>query len=338
MDSTFFSSYKIDDRSYVAFVKREIHNLLINSGFSTQKAGEVDIVVSELTSNLIKYAQSGELLYRIDSDESNLFFEIFCIDNGVGIANVAKMMKDGNTSSSSLGQGLGAIDRLSDFFQIYTLRDWGTVQHSKIYREPFTHVPGRKAIDFGVTQVCAPGELICGDGYFVKMTGKGMQILVGDGLGHGMKAHEAVKEAIASFIASKQSSPAEILKEINNDVKKTRGLVGMVASLDFSNKEWRLCGVGNISTRIYEGMLCKNYNSYNGIIGHNFPRTLNESVVPMVRHQTLIMHSDGLNTRWNMANLPSILKFDPRIIATTLYKDNARRNDDMTVLVAKINI
>ena len=40
------------------------------------------------------------------------------------------MMKDGSSSTNTLGHGLGAINRLSDFFQIYSMRDWGTVSYS----------------------------------------------------------------------------------------------------------------------------------------------------------------------------------------------------------------
>jgi len=338
MGSTFFSSYKVDDRSYIAFVKREIHNLVHNAGFSTLRLGEIDIIISELTSNLIKYGGSGELLYRIASEKEAVFFEIFCIDNGPGISNISKMMKDGNSSSNSLGQGLGAINRLSDFFQIYSMGSWGTVLYSRVYQDPRKIITRLHDVDFGTAQICAPGEQVCGDGYYVKETVHGKQIFVGDGLGHGAKANEAVQEAITAFKSCTENEPVEILRFMHQSVKKTRGLVATIACIDNRNKEWKICGIGNISTRLYSGMVCKNYTSYNGIVGHNIPRTLNSSVIPLEKHQTIIMHSDGIRTRWNINELPSLLKYDPYVIATAIYKDNARGNDDMTVLVGKINI
>src|SRR3954470_24431339 len=131
MDST-FSSYKIEDRSLIAFIKREIHNLALQSGFTPHRAAETDIIVAELTSNLIKYANGGEFLYRCCKDFNHKEIEIFCLDNGAGIDNVVKIMNDGYSTSNTLGHGLGAIKRLSNDFQIYSLKGWGTVQYIKI--------------------------------------------------------------------------------------------------------------------------------------------------------------------------------------------------------------
>src|SRR6218665_113651 len=108
MDNILFQSYIIEERSYVAFIKREIHNL-VRPHFSETRTAEIDIAVSEITSNLIKYAQRGELLYRITSENDRHFFEVICIDNGAGIKDLNQAMKDGVSSKATLGQGLGSI-------------------------------------------------------------------------------------------------------------------------------------------------------------------------------------------------------------------------------------
>jgi len=248
------------------------------------------------------------------------------------------MMQDGASSSATLGQGLGAITRLSHTSNVYTLPNWGTVVYSKIYKQDVTATALKKGIELGAVQVCCPGETVCGDGYAVKKMGNGYQFFMGDGLGHGVHAHEAANEAIAAFKECKEKSPAEVLRYINMSVKKTRGLVATVAYLNYETQKWLMCGIGNISTSLYTGLSSKNYTPYNGIVGHNIPRTLNDSVSEVEKYQMLIMHSDGLRTRWNLSDLPGILKYDPNIISAVLYKDNARHNDDMTVFAAKINL
>lgn len=340
MDNTVLVSYKIDDRSYVSFIKREIHNLVTAAGYSALKVGEIDIIVSELTSNLIKFAETGELLYRISNDEKGNFFEIYCIDNGSGIKNLSRMVQDGVSSSDTLGHGLGAIERLSDNSSIFTLPDWGTIVYSRVYEKTFdTSVAAKQPLyTFGAIQICIHGEKVCGDGYHVKKAGNGFQFFMGDGLGHGINAHDAVTEAIAAFKSCKYTSPVDVLRYIHENVKKTRGLVATIAYLDYSTQKWLICGVGNIATTIYTGLVGKNHSPYNGILGHNIPRTLNDSVQVLEKYQTLIMHSDGLKTRWNIADLQGILKYEPNVIAAALYKDNARHNDDMTVFAAKINV
>ena len=67
MDKTLFKSHLIEERSQLAFIKREIHNTA-KTHFSESRTGEIDIVVSEMLSNIIKYATRGELLVRLDSE------------------------------------------------------------------------------------------------------------------------------------------------------------------------------------------------------------------------------------------------------------------------------
>lgn len=336
MDNT-FSVYKIDDRSLVAFIKREIHNLALQLGFKPHRAAETDIIIAELTSNLIKYAGGGDLLYRSHHNGSCNEIEIYCLDKGTGIENIAKIMKDGYSTSSTLGQGIGAIKRLSNDFQIYSMRGWGTVQYIKICDKTDLCIPNTNTgLDISALSVNYPGERVCGDGYHIKYTRKGFQIFVGDGLGHGANAHEAVEQAVRAFKQCAENDPVAVLRYVHEHVKKSRGLVATIATVDFEAQSWNICGIGNINTRIYNGLDNKTYTPYNGIIGHNIPRTINSTVVPYQKHQIIIMHSDGLRTRWNLSELNSIIKQSPAIIASALYKDNVRGTDDATVLVGKI--
>lgn len=336
MDNT-FSTYKIDDRSLIAFIKREIHNLALQLGFTPHRAAETDIIVAELTSNLIKYANGGELLYRANFTGEYNEIEIYCLDKGIGFENVAKIMNDGYSSSNTLGHGLGSIKRLSNDFQIYSMKNWGCVQYVRICEKPELQLPPLKnGLNYTTIAVNYPGEKLCGDGYYIKQTTKGFQIFVGDGLGHGESANEAVEAAIKAFRQTIETQPSEILRDIHSKVKKTRGLVATIASVDYKSETWSICGIGNINTRIYNGLENKTYTPYNGIIGHNIPRTLNNTVVPYKRHQIIIMHSDGLRTKWSLNDLTSIFKQSPAIIASALYKENIRGTDDATILVGKI--
>ncbi len=341
MDSSTHKSYHIEDRSYVSFVKREIHNLLVKSGFSESRTGETDIIVSELTSNLIKHAQSGELLYKVSEEEnSNKAFEIIALDNGKGTDDIQRMIRDGASTTNTLGNGLGALQRLSDFFQIYSVAGGGTVAVSKIFVKPipeFKRSTQPKMLIKAV-QVCYPGETFCGDGYSVMETPDETRIFVGDGLGHGPNAYDAVQEAIKAFRECTLASSGEVLKYIHQKVKKTRGLVATVAILNHKTKRWNICGVGNISTRLHQGIQYKNYMSHNGIVGLNIPGSMNDYSVEAEQFQTIVMCSDGIRTRWELARYSGILKHDPSIIASMIFKDHARRNDDMTVLVGKVNL
>lgn len=339
MDKT-FTSYKIEERSYVSFLKRQIH-LEAAPLFSERQLGEIDIIVSEITSNLIKHAGSGEILYRIGAmDPTTSLFEIVCLDQGPGIEDTTRMLKDGISTTKTLGNGLGAMNRLSSFFQIYSLRGWGTIVFSRVIESK--EKPDKKGsppstLEIKGLCVSKPRESVCGDGYKVKSTASGIQIFFADGLGHGPHAKDAVDQAGDFFLQSKEEDPVDIIREIHEKVRKTRGMVGSLAVLDKKAGQWKLVGVGNILTRMYSGIEYKNHMPYNGTIGLNIPNSMKASVVPMERNQHLIMCSDGIKTRWELNRYPSILKFDNTVLAAALYKDYSRRTDDASVLVAKVN-
>jgi anti-sigma regulatory factor (Ser/Thr protein kinase) len=330
-----FTSYNIEDRSFVAFIKRQIHQELLQTDFTKNRIAEIDIIISELTSNLIKHAQRGELLYRIYQQDEKPILEILTIDQGPGIADVHKMMKDGMSTTNTLGQGLGAIQRLSSTFYIYSLPKWGTIAYATVRPAQSKE---RKLVGLEVKAVCVPkpSEEVCGDTYYVKRSRDYIKVFLGDGLGHGQHAHEAVMKASEIISTTQETDPVEIIRQMHAHVRKTRGLVASVAVLNLRLKEWNICGVGNISTRFYGGILFKHFMPYNGIIGLNIPGTMNYTVIPAEKNQQLIMCSDGLRSRWDVSKYPSILKYDSMLLAAALYKDFNRRTDDSSVFIGKV--
>jgi anti-sigma regulatory factor (Ser/Thr protein kinase) len=335
MDNILFQSYHIEERSYVAFIKREIHNL-VRPHFTENRTAEIDIVISELTSNLIKHAQKGEILYRLSTEENEKIFEVICIDKGPGIKDLSNAMKDGVSSKETLGQGIGAIMRLSNLSQFYTLPAWGTIVYTVFYNNRDYSPSPRKNFHARVLNVAKPGENVSGDSAYIKVYPEKTIVFVGDGLGHGHHAKDAVDKAISIFKTSMSGDPSEIIKEINKNLKHTRGLVATIATLDHKLKQWELCGVGNISTRLQKGLENKNYVCNNGIIGFNIPTRLENSRHELEKFQQLILCSDGIKTRWDLVKYPGLLKYDPMIMAAVLYKDHSRQTDDMTAVIVKV--
>lgn len=335
-----FTSYHIEERSYVSYIKRQIHNEVLHKNFTEQRVGEIDIIVSELTSNLIKHAGRGELLYRIfnSPDRADSVFEIICLDKGPGIADINKVMADGISTTKTLGQGIGAIKRLSSISQLYSLPGWGTIHYSMVtsHKDLYASKPPTIDIDTRALCVCKPREIVSGDGYFIKRTDNEVRIFFGDGLGHGEHAKEAVDRASDFFFECNDKEPEDILRQMHEKVRRTRGLVACIAILDKKTSEWRLCGVGNILGRMHTGLQYKNYMAYNGIVGLNMPSSLKHSAFPAECNQHLIMCSDGISTRWMLSKYPSILKYDNIVLAAALYKDFSRGNDDSSILIAKV--
>jgi anti-sigma regulatory factor (Ser/Thr protein kinase) len=331
-------SFNANDRSYLSIVKKEIHQLAIQAGFEQKKINEIDIVVSELGSNLIKHASGGEILAGILPAGEGVGLELISIDNGPGIPDPVMMMKDGVSTTQTLGHGLGSIRRFSDHFEIYSQKDWGTIMLSRIYQESAPKKNARKTHpSLRSLVISKPGELVSGDGCY-SFTGEDgtVKLLVADGLGHGAEANRAVREAISAFRAFDSDSPAEILRHLHSALKKTRGMVCTVVIINPVSKTWKLCGVGNISTRLSGFQQPKNYSSYNGIVGHNMPHTLNDQELSQNDYQQIILCSDGIRSRWEQAKLPDLHKQDLIVQAAALYKDFGRKTDDMSIIIGRI--
>jgi hypothetical protein len=248
------------------------------------------------------------------------------------------MVVDGVSTKNTLGHGLGAMKRLSDVFQVFSQKDWGTIVLIRVFTEELPHFIKQPKAEVRSILLPKPGEKECGDGFFSLITEKHYKLFLGDGLGHGPEAAKAVTKAGEAFLACEETEPTEIIRFINQEVKKTRGLVGTVAVFNVESLVWRLCGVGNISTKINSPSQAKSYSAYNGIIGLNVPNTLNAQEVPYEKGQYLIMCSDGLKSRWDTLKYPSLVRHDLSILNAFLIKDYARLTDDMSAAACKINL
>lgn len=330
--------FNVADRSYLSIIKKEIHSLAIQIPFQPNKLAEIDIIVAELTSNLVKYGREGQLLVKLLAEDNRQGIEILSIDQGPGMSDVTRMQEDGVSTGTSLGQGLGAIKRLSSEFQIYSIKGWGTIVLSRIWtKEPLIIKP-KKLFEVQAVVVPKPGEAGCGDGMAYKKMNNHLLILSGDALGHGNEAGEVMAQAIQSFHECEEVSPVETLRFMHAGVRKTRGLVACIASFSFADKTWKIAGVGNISTRSGNFESSKGYFPYNGIVGLNIPNTMKDQELFCQPHQRLVFCSDGIKSRWELPKLAGIYKYDPAIIAAAIYKDYARNTDDMSVVVGKINV
>ncbi|RYY77616.1 MAG: serine/threonine protein kinase [Moraxellaceae bacterium] len=338
MGSRTHVALRADDRSYFALLKKTIHALAIEAGFNESRVGETDIIVAELTSNLAKHAGGGTIWVKTVIEDGVTGIELISIDNGPGMHDVGRMMADGFSTKNTLGHGLGAMKRLADVFQVFSQKEWGTVLLIRVFAEPFPSFRKPPKIEIRSVVLSKPNEEECGDGFFHKETDDQYQLFLGDGLGHGADAAAAVLKAGEAFEACEENEPVDIIRFINDRVKKTRGLVGTVAVFDKHRRHWRVCGVGNISTKIYGPSLLKSYMSYNGIIGLNVPNTLNAQEIAYERGQYLVMCSDGLKSRWDTIKYPGIVRYDLSLLAASLVKDFARYTDDMSVAACKINL
>ncbi len=330
------TSFTADDRSYFSLIKKDIHKLAAEAGYPQAKLSDLDLIVSELTSNIQKHVTGGaEILVSVNKEERNEYVEIICIDNGPGIADINKVLADGYSSVNTLGHGFGSMKRLSDKFDIYSQPGWGTIVLIRVYKSPDQSI-ARKPIQLYGLVVAKPGEKDSGDGFYFQNTQAGFKILLADGLGHGKDANFAVNEAVYAFRLCTETSAVETIRSVHQSIKKTRGIVANVVMYNRDKQTWTISGVGNISTRLMSGTFQKLVVPYNGIIGHNIPNTMTDVTYSIEEYNQFISCSDGMRSRWENYKFPNVHKADPMILAAAIYKEYARRTDDMSVIICKL--
>jgi len=325
----------LPDRSYQGMVRSELRKMAEGSGFKGHRLGEIEIIIAEITSNLVKHATKGAYILARSLKDIGGGIEMIAIDHGPGMRMLAKMMEDGHSTKKTLGQGLGAIRRLSSIFDLYSMAGWGTVLFSRSYLEKDFQTSSNTLM---VETLCVAkkDQIVCGDAWSINSEGRFLKIAVIDGLGHGSAAHEAATLAVNKLRFHRKNRPTESLRELHEALKKTRGAVITIVQIDRVNQQLAYSGVGNISMKMISALGAKGCFSYNGIVGHILPGSLNDHFLQWnEKMDSVIMHSDGISSRWDIQKYPGILSHHPLVICASLYKDYDRGNDDSTILIAK---
>jgi len=303
-------------------------------GFNETERGKVGIVVTEVANNLVRHAVDGKLLLQPLTRNNIEGIEILALDKGPGMSNISECLRDGFSTAGTPGTGLGAISRLSAFFDIYSVANVGTACLAQLWASPLPTSQPDSHLESGV--VCLPktGEEISGDAWAIDQDSGRSLVLVADGLGHGPQAAQASREAVRIFQANLGRSPKEIVEAAHAALRSTRGAALAIAEVDVERLTVRFAGVGNISGTIFSPLKSNSMVSYNGTVGHEV-RKIQEFVYQWPKGGLLVMHSDGLGTQWRLDRYPGLTAKHPSLMAGVLYRDFNRGRDDVTVLVAR---
>lgn len=96
------------------------------AGFDRILQNRVSTAVSELVTNICRYAKKGTIHIKVIEGAKKKGIEIIAGDDGPGIEDVEKAMQEGFSTAKSLGIGLPGVRRLMDEFEIETTPGKGT--------------------------------------------------------------------------------------------------------------------------------------------------------------------------------------------------------------------
>jgi serine/threonine-protein kinase RsbT len=104
-------------------------------GFSSGDATLIATAISELARNIVSYASKGQITLKMVNGLSRQGISVIATDEGPGIPDIRQALRDGFSTSGSLGLGLPGVRRLMDEFEIASQPGRGTRVAVKKWRQ-----------------------------------------------------------------------------------------------------------------------------------------------------------------------------------------------------------
>ena len=320
------------EATHVAEARRYAARVGDGLGFDEAALAQIKMVASEMASNLIKHGGGGVFLAQPLPGARGAGLELLALDRGHGMQEVTRCLTDGYSTAGTLGLGLGTIVRQSGLAEIYTRPEAGTAVVAHFFRPEAARRP--YGPDCGAVCVPKPGQDACGDAWGLRHEHGISWLLVTDGLGHGPLAASASQTALDAFFGWRPTRPSDGLAVLHQALRGTRGAVAGLAALEHASGSLRYAGVGNIATHLCQDDACRSVLSYDGTLGYQV-RSIREHSYQIAEGGLVVMHSDGLSSRWNLTQRPGLFSAHPALVAGCLYLDYTRDTDDATVVVLR---
>jgi anti-sigma regulatory factor (Ser/Thr protein kinase) len=317
------------DSSQVGEVRRTVAAACRAAGLDDTDVGRASIVATEAATNLLKHAGGGEVVVSARPHGDAAGVDLLVLDRGPGIQDARLAMTDGHSTAGTAGNGLGAIRRQSDRFDLYSQSGQGTALWSRIQGEG-----SAERVELCGISVPKPGESECGDAWGIAGEGLQVRLVLADGLGHGPAARDAALVAVEAAQGTPRG-PGQGLEDAHHAARGTRGAAIAVVEVDLAAGQVRFAGFGNIAGVLLGDERPRKMVSMNGTVGQGQLR-VREFTYSFSPGTLLVLSSDGLGSQWSLDPYPGLAARSPALVAGVLYRDHSRRRDDTTIVAARL--
>jgi anti-sigma regulatory factor (Ser/Thr protein kinase) len=350
--------YEIDRPLDLQIAVLRCQRSMLLRGASDLERSVIATIVSELGSNVLKYAVRGTLEVRRIQRGLDAEIEITVRDAGPGITDLELAMQDHYSSGRTLGLGLPGVRRMADGFEISGSPGGGTtVRAIKRVVGPVTSVvrstprePSSRANASGAHWTVAAtvrpraGHTEGGDSVVIAERGPHVLLAIMDVTGHGGAAH-ALACTLADHLrerfrrAPDPEDVASLLRALHDLCGGTVGAAAGLALLDVSSGLLRYLAVGNVRAAVV-GATRFTGVSRDGVLGRRWPTPFVQ-VSRVEPGDLLVLWTDGLPE--SLARRVTGLRagaggrtFAVRRIADQLVEDFGSKHDDAACLVARL--
>lgn len=329
-------SIEVTKASDIVLAGKLTESLSTSMGFDELAVEEVTIVSKELASNIVNHADEGRLTINPIYDGDAVGVEITAEDRGPGISSIDQAVVDGASSTGSIGGGLGTVRRLMDEADIDSSGqgECGVRVTARRWRGSSPATSSETGLDLGGATRPIPGYDRNGDAYLIEH-GKD-QILAGviDGLGHGDEAHRASSAAERYVQTHASDSIDDLFAGVERACQSTRGVVMALTRFDSTSRTVEVGAVGNITIRFCQAETSERPISRRGVLGQG-ARSPRVETVDWQSQSVMVLHSDGVRSRWDCGELDFESGETASDVASDLLRELAKPDDDATVLVAR---
>ena len=346
------SIFMVSDQSDVQIAVSSITRPFFITEASDIDRSLIGTMVSELATNLVKYAGRGSIaLCRVKCDDT-IDVEIWAKDEGPGISNISLAMKDHYTTGNTLGLGLPSVRRLADEFSIQSQKDAGTVVYARkrikgkkqdagslrteeIKDSKHPDFDGRAIAlwDAGFHGRTMPGELVSGDSATLVEFDHYILLSIIDVSGHGYKASELAKLISNQILSDASPNIGALMSQIHQRLIGTLGAAIGLLLIDTEGDTFNYIGVGNTTARRCAGQPW-NALSRDGVLGQRLP-TLYEQTGSLSNGDVFMMCTDGISEQASKGIDRKNIYLSADNIAYDLVSAFGKPHDDASCIIFK---
>jgi serine phosphatase RsbU (regulator of sigma subunit) len=192
-------------------------------------------------------------------------------------------------------------------------------------------------LEYGYAMSTIPGHGESGDLHLVRCTQSGILLAAIDGLGHGEPAAVAAKLAMSVLRANLDEPVISLVERCHEKLRRTRGVVLSLASIDPDQGMMTWLGVGNVQGVLLRanGVRVPSRETLllrAGVIGSQLP-ALQATVLPIGQGDTVYFATDGIRTEFSEK---LITLENPQRAADRILEQFQNRTDDALVLAARL--
>jgi len=320
----------IEEVTQVGQARREALALADQCGFGELDAGRVALVATELATNMIKHGRGGVMHLSVACGRNGLGVELCAIDQGPGFS-LSQCLPDGFSTGGTQGLGLGAVRR-----QAQVLDVWSNARGALVLARIYANTKREEQdLAYGALRLPMRREVACGDAWHLASDGQQLAVTLIDGLGHGVPAAEAAQAAAEAAASAGLLAAPDLMARLHAQMSGTRGGAVAVACVDTASGRLQYAGIGNIAASVSDVHGSRGLASHPGIVGVQY-RKVQAFDLHVVPGNLLVMHSDGLQSRWNLRDYPGLQHCHPALVAALLQRDFDRGRDDTGVIVVRL--